>query len=83
MLRPAGEASEPLYVIVNVASTCPFKGGKNTCTDRLACTSVKASGSLGLSATVPKAVDANVPAAWSIRRVLLTTFPDAGRSGLL
>jgi hypothetical protein len=81
MLRPAGLALAPEYVTANVASTYPLMGGKKTCAARLACTSVRLSGSLGLSAALPIEFDVNVPCSSSMSSELLMLFPEAGRSG--
>ena len=55
---------------------------KKNCTARLACTSVRLSGSDGLSAVVPFASDVNVPVARLTAIVEPTAFPDVGRRGV-
>ena len=70
-----------------VASMKPCCGRKKNCTARLAATSLTAVGSLGLSAGVPAAVDVKTPGVESVRSdtssVLVTSFPELGRSGVL
>ena len=89
MLRPEAALPSPWCTTANVASTYPRRGGKNTCTDLLACRSVRLSGSLGLSSSVPLDVDENVPVRASPALVIempsddATTLPEAGRSGVL
>ena len=80
-LRPAGFGSLPVYATAKVMSTYPWRGWKKSCTARLACTSVRSRGSLGLSAGEPVAVDVKVPVARLIASVVEMSLPDDGRSG--
>ena len=83
-LRPVGV--RPLLLskpTTNVAFTYPKEGRKKICTPRLAATSLRLVGSLGLSAGLPDAVDVNVPVARSTCSVEPTTLPELGRSGVL
>ena len=66
-----------------VASMKPYRGRKKICTARLAATSLRMEGSLGLSAGVPAAVEVKMPFASFTSRVLATSFPELGRSGVL
>ena len=67
----------------NVASTIASWERKKNCTPRAACSSVRLSGSVGLSDESPVAVALKVCVASSTSIVELTDAPDAGRSGVL
>ena len=80
-LRPVGV--ERLLLTEKVASMYPSSGRKKIWTARLAATSLNVVGSLGLSAGVPAAVEVKIPAASFTSRVVATSFPELGRSGVL
>ena len=61
----------------------PSSGRKKSCTARLACASVRLSGSEGLSAGVPEAVDVKTPASALTCSDEATSLPELGRSGVL
>jgi len=80
-LRPVG--AELLLRTEKVASMEPSLGRKKICTARLAATSLSMDGSLGLSAGVPAAVEVKMPSASFTSTVLVTSFPELGRRGVL
>ena len=75
-------ASDPVYRTQKRALMYPSRDGKKNCTALLAWTSVSAVGSVGLSPSVPRALDVNVLAAWSTTIVDLIGLSDDGRSGV-
>ena len=73
--------SAPLTV--KVASTEPSCGRKKKVMPRLACSAVRACGSVGLSDDVPRAVDVKMCSAAFTCTVELTASPEVARSGVL
>ena len=69
-------------VTANVPSTIASLDRMKNCTPRLACASVKFSGSVGLSDGSPGAVALNVRVAVSTPTSRGTSAPDAARSGV-
>ena len=66
-----------------VASIYPFAARKKSCTPLLACASVRLCGSVGLSPTLPAALDVKVRAPSSTMMLDVIAFSEAARSGVL
>jgi hypothetical protein len=71
-----------VYETAKVASMKPRCGRKKNCTPRLACASLSACGSVGMSDALAGAVPVNWRVAWLTKMVDCTSLSDAARSGV-